>query len=138
MNNSLKIIIAGQPQAKQRSRKGVHNNWYNPQADEMESVKKQIKRQLPEEFIMIGKKIPVIVNSYFFFYPAKTYATKKFLKEIEDDDIPHVKKKDRDNLDKFFLDCMSGIMFYDDCQVYGGEIFKYWSSNPRTEIEVMW
>jgi Holliday junction resolvase RusA-like endonuclease len=138
MNNLLKITLPDKPQAKQRSRKGKHGNWYNPQSDEMEIVKKIIKEQLPENFKIIDKNIPVIGNVYWFIKPSKTMATKKFIDLIQNDDIPHIQKPDRDNLDKYNLDCMSKIVFADDCQVYGGEIYKFWSMNPRTEIEIIW
>lgn len=138
VNNILNIIIPGQPQAKQRSRKGAHGNWYNPQSDEMDKVKKDIKKQLPEGFKFIESNIPVIENVYFFIQPSKTKATKKFIDLIKNDDIPHTQKPDKDNLEKYSLDCMSKIIFADDCQVYGGELFKYWSMNPRTEIQIIW
>lgn len=137
-NNILYLTIAGQPQAKQRSRKGKHGNWYNPQSEEMDIVKRHIKDQLPSEFILIDKKIPVILNATFFIEPSKSMATKKFIDLIKNEDIPHIIKPDRDNLDKYIMDCMSDIIFHDDCQVYSGELNKVWSMNPRTEIEVIY
>lgn len=138
MQNFLKIIIPDNPQAKQRSRKGRSGKWYNPQSDEMEVVKRIIKQQLPENFKMIPKDIPIIGNVYWFIEPSKSKANKKFIDLIQNDDIPHIQKPDRDNLDKYGLDCMSKIVFADDCQVYGGEIYKFWSMKPRTEIEIIW
>ena len=104
----------------------------------MEIVKRIIKQQLPEGFNIIPKHIPVIGNVFWFIEPSKTMASKKFVDLIQNDDIPHTIKPDRDNLDKYGLDCMSKIVFADDCQVYGGEIYKFWSMNPRTEIEIKW
>ena len=37
----------------------------------------------------------------------------------------HAKKPDRDNLDKAILDCLSGILWRDDCQVCAGSIEKW-------------
>lgn len=139
MNNSLIIIIPGTPIAKMRSRKGMYGNWYNPQSDIMGRIQRIIKDQLPESFMMIPKGTPVIINTTWFFLPAKNQQTKKFLKQIQNEDYPYLLKKDRDNLDKFVLDSMNKIVFYDDCQVYGGSIYKYYThDNPRTEVEILW
>jgi len=137
VENILKIIVQGKPLAKQRSRKGG-NHWYNPQEDEMGKIKNIIKNQLPDGFKTIGKDIPVVVNVFWFIEPSKTMASKKFVDLILNDDKPHTIKPDRDNLDKLVMDCMSKIVFADDCQVYAGELYKFWSMNPRTEIEIKW
>lgn len=137
MNNHLSIIVSGKPKGKQRARKGG-GHWYNPQKSDMAIIKRIIEQQLPEDFIRIPKGVPVIVNWTIFFEPAKSQKTKKFLDLIKDDMYPYIKKPDRDNADKLILDCMSKIVFYDDNQAYGGEIYKYYSTNPRTEIEVKW
>ena len=139
MNNILKITIEGQPSPKQRSRMGINKRWYNPQSDFMNILKRNIKQQLPEKWIIIKKNVPVICNITFFFKPSDTeFKKKNFVDLIADECYPYIKKKDRDNLDKLILDCMSKIVFYDDAQVYGGELWKYYSMNPRTEIEVEW
>lgn len=38
--------------------------------------------------------------------------------------IWHIKKPDRDNLDKAVLDALTGIFWHDDCQVCSGTIEK--------------
>ena len=138
MKNFLNITLPGQPTAKQRSRKGWQGHWYNPNADDMMKTKRVISEQLPDGFRTIDSKIPVIVNVTFFFKPSKGESTKKFIKEVEHDLVPHLKKPDRDNSDKYILDCLSKIVLHDDNQIYGGTIFKYYSNNPRTEIEIRW
>jgi Holliday junction resolvase RusA-like endonuclease len=39
---------------------------------------------------------------------------------------PHIKKPDRDNVDKAVLDCLAGDMgvLHDDCQVFAGHLLK--------------
>jgi Holliday junction resolvase RusA-like endonuclease len=132
--NSLTITITGNPVPKQRARKGAHGNWYNPSAADMAQCRRQMAEQLPDGFKMIPKNVPTRVDNTFFFAPAKT----EKIKNIESDMAPFLKKKDRDNLDKFFLDSGSKLIWYDDAQVYAGEILKYYSNNPRTEITVSW
>lgn len=137
MNNSITIVIPGKPKGKQRARKGGRH-WYNPQKEKMQVDKRLIESQLPEGFVMIPKKTPVLVDVFFFFEPAKAQKTKKFIALIKNENYPYLKKIDRDNGDKYALDCMSKLVFYDDNQVFGGSIFKYYSLNPRTEIEIKW
>lgn len=138
MNNILRITLPDKPMAKQRSRNRADGKGhYNPQSLEMRITKQFIKNQVPLNFKMIEKNIPIVINITWFIKPSKTASTKKFIDLIKNEDIPHLIKPDRDNLDKYVLDCMTGIVFADDCQVYDGRISKYWSVYPRTEIEVI-
>ena len=130
--NSLSLIIEGKPQGKQRARKGKHGNWYNPQSDTMQQIQKQIKEQLPESWEIIPKHHPVKINMSFFFSPAKAEKNKN---ECD----PYCKKPDIDNLEKFVEDILSGIVFYDDNQIYAHNTEKrYTVIMPMTEIEVLW
>lgn len=116
----------------------MHGNWYNPQEDLIHRMKRQIERQLPENFSTIPKNVPIKINIWFFLEPAKAQKTKKFLALIQNEDYPYLKKPDRDNLDKLALDTMSKMVFNDDNQVYAGTIEKHYSTNPRTIIEVIY
>lgn len=130
--NILNITIPGKPIAKQRARKGAYNIWYNPQADIMNSIKRTMKYQLPDNFKMIPKNIPVQINLIFCFNPTKS---QKKINEFE----PYIKKPDIDNLSKFILDIMSKIIFHDDNQCYcQGAEKRYTLKNARTEVEVIW
>lgn len=135
MNNIINITLPGKPIASKRVAQG-YNGRYNSQSDIMNQTRLLISNQLPDKFEMIEKNVPVIVNISFFFVPAKSQKTKKFLALIKDDDYPYLKKIDRDNLDKFALDCCNKLVWYDDAQVYKGTLEKYYSLDPRTEIEV--
>jgi len=128
-DNSISFIVQGNPIPKQRSRKGAYGNWYNPQSTEMNIFKRIIKNQLPEKWEIIPAKKPIQCDISFFFEINKT--------NISEGD-PYVLKKDRDNLDKFVLDSLSKIVYYDDCQVYCGWIEKVYSKIPRTEIKIQW
>ena len=138
MNNCLYFTLQGKPVAKKRARKGAYGNWYNPSKKETIIAKRNIGEQLPETFKMIEKNVPIILNIAWFFEPSKSQATKKFIELIKNDDYPYLKKIDRDNLDKFIMDVFSKLICYDDSQIYKGTIEKYYSLNPRTEIEVKW
>ena len=136
--NNLTIVIPGNPMAKQRARHSRNGAVYSPQKLDIVRMKREIRMRLPEGFEMFEQGYPVIVNAVFFFEPSKSKTTKKFLKQIESEDVPHTQKPDRDNCDKFLLDSMNKIVIHDDCQVYDGRLSKFWSKNPRTEIEIIW
>ena len=139
MNNSLTIIISGNPLGKIRSRKGSQGAWYNPQEDIMRINERKVKEQLPDGFSIIKKNIPVIVNLIAFFLPLKKEITKEFLEKIQNEDVYYTHKPDRDNIDKFVLDILSGIVFCDDDHVCDGSIQKYYTpDNPRIEVEILW
>jgi Holliday junction resolvase RusA-like endonuclease len=134
--NILRFEIPGQPKAKKRARNT--NNWHNPSDKDMNVIARIIWSQLPKNFKMIPKDVPVTVNIEWFFEPAKKQKTKKFIDLIKNDDYPYVKRIDRDNLDKLILDSCNKLLWYDDAQVYNGKLTKYYSMVPRTEIEVIW
>lgn len=53
--------------------------------------------------------------------------------------FPHIKKPDRDNLDKAILDALKGLAFADDCQVCGGAMAKWVADGdeqPFVEITI--
>jgi len=132
MNNFLNINIPGKPIGKQRARKGKYGTWYNPQSDLVAITKNIIKNQLPENFKYISKNVPVIINICFYFKPTKSQ------KKIQNFD-PYLKKCDVDNLSKFYLDCMSKLVFYDDNQVFSQKLLKqYYLPKEYTLIEIIW
>jgi len=51
--------------------------------------------------------------------------------------LDHAKKPDYDNVEKFILDVLSGVVYEDDRQVYKAQAKKEYSENPRTEIFIM-
>jgi len=133
-NNSITIILQGNPSAKQRARKGAQGHWYNPQSDIMFITQKIIKQNLPSNFSAIKKGVPVECRIFAFFSPPK--ANKKI--DYSGDNIPCLNKKDTDNIAKYILDAMNKMVFHDDNQIYSLTIDKYYSYNPRTEIEISW
>jgi Holliday junction resolvase RusA-like endonuclease len=139
--NILKIIIPGQPKGKTAARafynkKKEKLQFYNPSSVKMDIIKRIVKEQLPEDFVMPLAGVPVWCSCLCFFEPNKTeQKNKKFMKSIENEDIPYIRKPDRDNITKL-MDSLSKILYYDDNQIYDGPIGKYYSTNPRIEIEL--
>ncbi len=69
--------------------------------------------------------------------PIPKTTPKKYLKTLTDERTYHIKKPDRDNLQKFVCDVLEIAGIYkNDSQVCCGFSAKYYSENPRTEIVV--
>ena len=133
----LNITIFEKPVAKMRSRKGKYG-WYDSQKKEKSILQRLIKEQLFEGFVMASKRTPVEISTKFFFEPTITeLKNKKFVEKISNDDCKYTRKPDKDNLEKFLLDAMSGIIFYDDNQVCSGSVEKLYSFSARTEIQII-
>lgn len=58
------------------------------------------------------------------------------VKKVRMDGQPHVSKPDIDNLIKFSLDCMNGIVYSDDRFIWSINAKKVYSSIPRTHITI--
>lgn len=61
---------------------------------------------------------------------------KKYHQALLDEVIPVDKKPDIDNYEKALYDSMSGIVFKDDGQIALHDVGKFYSLNPRIEIEI--
>lgn len=61
---------------------------------------------------------------------------KKYHQALIDEVIPVDKKLDIDNYEKALYDSMSGIVFKDDGQIALHDVGKFYSLNPRIEIEI--
>ena len=49
----------------------------------------------------------------------------------------HIQKPDADNISKFIGDCLSGLAFYDDCQISSLRVVKRWShGDAHTRIKI--
>ena len=57
-------------------------------------------------------------------------------KKVDVDKTPHSSRPDIDNLCKALLDGLNGVAFEDDGQVVCLQAWKFWSSEPKIEIEV--
>lgn len=74
----------------------------------------------------------ITLLSWVAFFPIpKSYSKKK---KIMYAGRPHYQKPDRDNIDKAILDCLE----FDDKQIYGGEIYKFWDDGKGSRIHLFW
>lgn len=118
-------MIPGIPIPQKRPRLGK-GHTYNPQANLKEDTSWVIKAQR-KSFIT---KSPLHID-FIFFMPIPKSKKKK----IKPGDF-HAVKPDADNLEKFYLDAATGILFFSDAQVCSLRSLKIYDNNPRTIMRI--
>jgi Holliday junction resolvase RusA-like endonuclease len=132
---NMLINIPGVPIAKKRprfARRGGFVTTYNPQESEegkwITLAMSQIKEKKPAH-------IPIVLN-IIFVMPIPKSTSKKKADLMREGVIFHTKKPDLDNLIKFVKDCLNGIAWHDDSQVYKIWAEKRYGDNPETNISI--
>ena len=130
----IEITIPGVPIAKKRARSKGFGRPYNCQRREEDQFKllanSQIKQAAP-------KDEPVQLWCVFYF-PVPKSKSKKDCRQIFDNHGAHVYKPDGDNLVKMVKDCLNGIAWHDDSQVWHADYRKLYGAVPRTDITIEW
>jgi len=138
-----RLIILGDPQAQKRHRTYTKDKngrplrfpiRTDPSKKDKDNLRAVIQQEAPERPL----DCPVSISmSFYFKRPKSHYRTGKY-SHILKETAPtwHTSKPDRDNLDKFFLDALTGIFLADDKIVCSGLITKCYSEKPRTEIVI--
>ena len=70
------------------------------------------------------------------FMPIPKSTSKKLGERMALENVPHVKKPDRSNITKLAEDALNALAYVDDCQIYAGDTWKYYSPRPRLEINI--
>ena len=128
--------IPGKPVAKKRprfARRGKFVITYNPQQTEEGRFLFEIQKQWQR------KPLNDPIKILMFFYmpiPKSTYSSKRKL--MERGWIFHTKRPDLDNLIKFVKDCLNGVVYQDDSQVFSIQAEKRYSEDPKTEVFISW
>ena len=136
----MKIIIPGIPKSQMRHRHckvGQFIRVYDPSSKDKAEVKNYVVEQLESELL---KNSPIFslesilyVDITFYMPIQKSVSKSKRMVLLNTD---HICKPDLDNLAKFYLDMMSGIVFHDDNHIASLNLKKVYSDDPKTEIEI--
>ena len=110
--SSYKIIIPYTPKAKASVRTGK-NGWYNPTAKGMMKSASHVRSQLPEQVFPLMKGPVLAIVHYCMPAPLSLTQWKRTLQHR----LPHIKKPDGDNLEKFLNDALNGTLWDDDCKI---------------------
>ena len=135
----LTLKILGKPIAKKRHRffkRGKFTGTYNSQRTEEGRFLWEVTSQLPEGFEIFSG--PLVINIFAeFARPKSHFGSGKNAKKLKDSSPQHhTQTPDTDNIAKFVLDCLNGIIFEDDKQVVSLFISKGWGHMGSTVIIV--
>lgn len=107
-----KIHIPWEPRPKASIRLG-QNHYYNPSATGMKKTREYVREQ------MLEKNMPVLRGPLFvimhFRIPAPLSLTTP--KRMDLHMLPHAKRPDGDNLEKFLNDSLNGVLWVDDAHI---------------------
>lgn len=132
-----KITIPIEPKPQSRPRFTRSGRVY--ELKEMTDYKKVITLHCKQQYkgdLITDQPIGVITR--FYITPPKYVSkVKKNSQAISDEIIRVAKKPDIDNFVKAIFDAMSGVVFKDDGVIAYQLAEKFYSNNPRTEIEIL-
>lgn len=111
----------------------ARGHTYYPQAKEKMAYGLIIKQQNKDGIL----ECPIALSLSFFMPIRKSYPRKKLL-EISSNNMIHSIKPDIDNLCAFVLNCMTGVIYKDDAQIYELKASKRFDDNPRIEVAISW
>ena len=121
------------PQKRPRfARLGKQVRCYDEQAKLKEGYKWQLRSQFRDD----PWEIPLALDLLFYMpIPTSTSQIKKT--QMANGIIGHIKKPDLDNLQKFLLDCLNGLIIRDDSQICEIRAKKLYSHKPGTVIRMI-
>ena len=128
----IKLIIPGEPMGKQRP-KVYNGHGVTPiKTVNYETLVKQLYIQQHFKQQLEGQ-IKMTVRAYFSIPKS---ASKKKAFDMWDGKIRPTKKPDWDNVGKIISDALNGLAYHDDSQVVSATVEKWYSTEPRVEVEL--
>ena len=133
----LTLNIEPKPQSRPRfARRGNFTTTYEDK--DMKSWRNQCRLLISNQYM--GQPIlegALKARVRFYIKPPQYISkVKRNQQALLDEIIPVGKKPDIDNYEKALYDSMSGIVFQDDGQIALHDVGKFYSLNPRIEVEI--
>ncbi|MDX1532822.1 MAG: RusA family crossover junction endodeoxyribonuclease [Nitrosopumilaceae archaeon] len=136
MTDKYTLILEGTPKSKLRPRfstqligRRLVPKTYDMQSKDKEKDRMLLYSQMRDKAIL-RCQISMIAIHFRFRMPKPKSMPKKRLKTFHD------KKPDLDNMIKYYLDIMNGIVYDDDKLVVKLSADKIYDENPRVEIDI--
>jgi Holliday junction resolvase RusA-like endonuclease len=124
----IKFFLEGTPHYQKRHRMG-RGRTYDPSSSDKKNVEWLIKSQCKQ--IIFHKDAPLFVQITAGYEPPKSWAKKRKALSIG---AYKLTKPDADNIAKFYLDCMNGLVYEDDNQVASLHVEKVYAETAFIEI----
>lgn len=131
----IKFTVYGEPKGKARPRFNsyTHRTYTDKATKDYENL---VKVSYLEQVGKVSQdKIPLRMSLKAFLQPPKS-VSRKILERMEKLQIRPLKKPDVDNIAKSIADALNGIAYKDDSAIVDMQIEKYYSENPRVEVEI--
>jgi Holliday junction resolvase RusA-like endonuclease len=133
----ISLIIPGSPQGKQRARVFlVHGRMIATTPKKTRTYEAVIRDlfciQYPD-FVPLQEALAVSVRA---FHPIPKSMSKKDRARIESGEMKPTTRPDADNCLKAVLDALEGVAYRNDSQVVSLRAEKFYSEQPRMEIEI--
>jgi Holliday junction resolvase RusA-like endonuclease len=130
----ITFTIPGKPMGKQRARTLKNGHSYTPKETvNYETLVKQI--YITQNF---STQLEGAINARITaFFPIPKSVSKKKHEEMKAGKIRPTSKPDWDNIGKIACDSLNGLAYRDDAQIAECLVRKFYSDEPRVEIE-MW
>ncbi len=130
---TVKFIIPGDPQGKGRHRSTRTGVQYTPKKTQSyENLVKGIY-QLECKGIKLDGELKMSIRAYMYI---PTSASKKKRASMIAGELRPTKKPDLDNMAKIVADSLNRIAYDDDSQIVEMNVSKFFSENPRVEVEI--
>ena len=132
----IKFTVYGEPVAQGRPRASTvngHVRMYDPKKsrDYKHYVRLAASQHKPKELLTGPLKMKVQV-----FRPTLKSFSKKKKKQAEEGTLRPTTKPDVDNYVKAIKDALNSVIWKDDSQVVDLQVSKFYSENPRIEVEI--
>lgn len=131
----VKFCVLGEPKGKSRPRASVingHARMYTPK--DTVNYENLVRYTYQSD---VGVKLEGAIEAKIIgYFPIPKSTSKKKAELMRTKQIPYTNKIDTDNLAKIILDSINNIAYDDDKQVYRLEVEKWYSDNPRVEVEL--
>lgn len=138
---TIQIVIPGIPHAQKRHRSRVVNTPGRSFVQTYKSADQRVAEKTFRSWLFKSKPEKLIVGpvslSFTCYFPIpKSWPKKLQERKLTIENMQHTSRPDLDNLEKHIMDCMTGVFWVDDRQVFRVEKEKFYDREPRTEIEV--
>lgn len=128
----IAIVIPGEPKGKGRPRLGKGFTYTPKDTVNYENLVKVCYMDQAKNLKLDGELKATIIA----YYSIPKSTSKKKRVEMVEERIRPTKKPDLDNVAKIVLDSLNKVAFDDDSQIVKLEIEKFYSENPRVELQL--
>lgn len=128
----LIMKIHGDPIAWKRPAIAPSGHVYDPQKKEKELLRWKIRGEIISSLIQGPIKL-----SMQFSFSTPSRLSKRTVQEIKDGSYYHMVKPDIDNLVKFYLDTLTGVIWEDDRQIFSLSASKEYAQSPLVLIKIL-